>query len=655
MLSFRRAVSALVVAFGVLLSLSAGTVKAQVISQYSGTLTNASATFDRPEDVTTEGAPPTELYGDSNFKYQAQIVTISNPGTYTVASATDFDGYIILYQGSFDPNNPLQNALDADDDFGNLRRSSFDITLQPGTYILVTTSFSPTLVYSETVGKFHNRVYVRGTPTPRFARPNVGTPPTTVASATGTAGSVYYEIVDIASQVTQSGLYAITVTSNNPLLLDNFSILYNGAFNPAAPLTNVLASNDTFGTGTTNSGFKINLTAGQPYKVVVTGSTNVDFDPGNYVVTVTRLPDPPATQFQRPNVGYPPASLATATNYPYYVTPWTPTTSGFYKIKTVATNPGLFNTFTVLYQTSVNVGDPLTNAIVANDTFANEGGASGFYFSATAGQTYQIVVTGSGTLDYGAYTNEITLVAPLKNSFMDTTVGAPAITDRPNAGIPPTTQNTADPPHKAYTMTVSANGDYTLHLIRDNSVNTDYDTFLILYNGAFNPADSLVNVYAANDDFDTMTGFNRSALLNLPMATGIEYTVVVTGFGTTDEGGFKLEAFGPGNVRIARPVAISGTVSTGIPFRTLPITFRLRPVGGTSGDDIVQNVAITTDADGNAPFELRNVPSGNYNIGVKGELTLQTVVSNVDASNDVSGVVVTLRSGDSNADTHRRL
>lgn len=652
MLAFRRAMSVLVLVCGLLFSLSAGTAQAQVIDSYTAALTAASPAFQRP----IAGTPPTVGSGGAVYKYHQRTITIATTGNYSFASNADFDNYTFLYSGSFDPNNPLTNAITGNDDYvsGNLRRSGFSITnLAAGTYILVTTTFSSAFVPSATSGNFLNRVFVTGTPTPRFARPNAGAPPTTVSTA-ATSNNVYYEVVDIASQVTQNGFYAIRVVSNNPIALDNFSILYNGAFTPATPLVNAIVANDTFGTAT-DSGYKVNLTAGQPYKVVVTGSTNFDFDPGNYVVSVTKITDPPATTFQRTGVGYPPAATVTG-SYPYYLETWTPATAGFYKIKTVATDPNLFNTFTALYDTTFDPANPLTNIIVANDTFTNEGGASGFYFSAAAGHTYKIVVTGTTVTDFGEFTTQKDLVAPLKKTVVDSTVGAPAITDRPieNATsplLPPTTQSTFDPPHKAYQMSVSASGNYTLHMIRDNTVNTTYDTYLLVYNGALTPASSLTNVFAGSDDFDTMTSFNRSALVNLPLTAGVQYTVVATGYATDDEGGFKLEAFGPGNVQIGTTVKITGTLTTVVPNKTLPISFRLRPVGGTPADDITKNVTVTTAADGTAPFELRDIPSRAYNIAAKGELTLQSVVTNVDASGgDVSGVAITLLSGDSQAD-----
>ena len=58
---------------------------------------------------------------------------------YQVTSAQDFDGYILLYENSFDPKNPEENLIAQNDDFGD--GSRVVATLEAGTrYVLVTTA-----------------------------------------------------------------------------------------------------------------------------------------------------------------------------------------------------------------------------------------------------------------------------------------------------------------------------------------------------------------------------------------------------------------------------------------------------------------------------------------------------------------------------------
>ena len=70
---------------------------------------------------------------------------VDTTGLYTVTSTQDYDGFIFIYQNSFDPNNQLTNFVAADDDFGTNASQILDVNLSTGTvYYLVTTSYSPT-------------------------------------------------------------------------------------------------------------------------------------------------------------------------------------------------------------------------------------------------------------------------------------------------------------------------------------------------------------------------------------------------------------------------------------------------------------------------------------------------------------------------------
>jgi hypothetical protein len=81
-----------------------------------------------------------------------------------------------------------------------------------------------------------------------------------------------------------------TITSLATGGWDNFLVLYQGSFNPAAPLTNALAANDDFGF-IGQSRIVRSLTAGTTYVVVTTGFTNSSF--GSFTNTVSdTIPEP---------------------------------------------------------------------------------------------------------------------------------------------------------------------------------------------------------------------------------------------------------------------------------------------------------------------------------------------------------------------------
>ncbi|MBS0188248.1 MAG: PEP-CTERM sorting domain-containing protein [Planctomycetes bacterium] len=97
-------------------------------------------------------------------------------------------------------------------------------------------------------------------------------------SAVGTA--VRYEVFQFT--VTQNGSYTFQNTATGGW--DNFTFLYQNAFNPGSPLLNGIASNDD-NPGIGLSGFSIALTAGTQYFYVATGFANTDF--GAYRVDVS--------------------------------------------------------------------------------------------------------------------------------------------------------------------------------------------------------------------------------------------------------------------------------------------------------------------------------------------------------------------------------
>jgi hypothetical protein len=118
---------------------------------------------------------------------------------------------------------------------------------------------------------------------PTFNRPV--TP--TIKSSVGTA--VAYQITEFVVDV--SGTYTLTLVSQTPAY-DPFLLLYNGAFDPDAPLADLIALDDDIVPGNlTTSRIVVDLELARGYQAIVTGFNNIDF--GAYTLTF----DGPGTTF----------------------------------------------------------------------------------------------------------------------------------------------------------------------------------------------------------------------------------------------------------------------------------------------------------------------------------------------------------------------
>ncbi|PTM08318.1 MAG: hypothetical protein DA408_20755, partial [Bacteroidetes bacterium] len=104
----------------------------------SGVLDVGDPTFTRPPATEDPGAPPTCYY--ERFDFSIDAVDLY---TFSMAGVFGQDLYFALYQGGFDPNNPLNNLLATDDDGGPGFNPELMIQLMliPGNYTLVTTTF----------------------------------------------------------------------------------------------------------------------------------------------------------------------------------------------------------------------------------------------------------------------------------------------------------------------------------------------------------------------------------------------------------------------------------------------------------------------------------------------------------------------------------
>lgn len=106
--------------------------------------------------------------------YSVQAFTVSSNGLYDLSSVqgldsagNQYDGFIFLYAGSFDPMNPLSNGIAADDD-GDEGAGTSDIlgvSLMSGTtYYAVTSAFDPAVTtFGSGSGPFENTISGPGT------------------------------------------------------------------------------------------------------------------------------------------------------------------------------------------------------------------------------------------------------------------------------------------------------------------------------------------------------------------------------------------------------------------------------------------------------------------------------------------------------------
>ncbi|GGE44116.1 hypothetical protein GCM10007421_17900 [Halopseudomonas oceani] len=133
-LRLRSAISAaLLCTGGFALNASAAT------ASYSGNLNAPDGSWNRPfaDGSCCSGLGP--------VTYNAQPFYVGTDGSYSLESSQTYDGYLFVYQGSFDPADQVANFVAGDDDGnGGVTTSNIDnINLTAGTrYIIVDTGFA---------------------------------------------------------------------------------------------------------------------------------------------------------------------------------------------------------------------------------------------------------------------------------------------------------------------------------------------------------------------------------------------------------------------------------------------------------------------------------------------------------------------------------
>lgn len=139
------------------------------------------------------------------------------------------------------------------------------------------------------------------------------------------------------------------------------------------------------------------------------------------------------------------------------------------------------------------------------------------------------------------------------------TTGGPTY-NRPLAGNPPTGLSAVGTAvrYQAFTISVDTSATYLF----DTFAGTLTDSFMFLYGpGGFNAASPLTNVLVGDDD----TGTGNMSQFSRALTAGTNYTVVVTGFGNTDFGTYRLDISGVGNITLVpAPGAVAALALAGV-------------------------------------------------------------------------------------------
>jgi PEP-CTERM motif len=124
--------------------------------------------------------------------------------------------------------------------------------------------------------------------------------------------------------------------------------------------------------------------------------------------------------------------------------------------------------------------------------------------------------------------------------FTGDTVGGPTY-NRAISGIPPTALSGVGTAvrYAVNSFTVSQSGGYNFF----NA--TNYDSYLGIHAGTFNPANALQNAIGYNDDF---LGTLDAGFTGLNLLAGTSYFAISSGFDNNDFGAFTLTISGPGNI-----------------------------------------------------------------------------------------------------------
>jgi hypothetical protein len=244
------------------------------------------------------------------------------------------------------------------------------------------------------------------------------------------------------------------------------------------------------------------------------------------------------------------STSGTAVNYVAYTFSVTGGTYGF-------STAGAFDTFTTLYSGAFDPAHPLTNAVIGNNGLISASvGTAGFSASLGAG-TYTYVTTAANNTEAGFFSTSINgagivpisvpvpaAPSPRVLTVSGNTTGGP-ISARPDVDDGGTTivsTNATAVAFQTFQFRVGAVGTYSF------LSNGDYDTFLSVYLGAYDPSNPLANLIGFNDDGGDLIFTNHVSAFAEDLLPGFTYTLVTAGFANDSFGPFADAVVGPGAV-----------------------------------------------------------------------------------------------------------
>ena len=249
--------------------------------------------------------------------------------------------------------------------------------------------------------------------------------------------------------------------------------------------------------------------------------------------------------------GTPTGASSTGTAVQYNAYSFTVGTSGAYSFLTA----GSYDTFTTLYSGGPGQVMATTNALVGNDDLVAGIGTSGLSYGLTAGTLYTYVTSAFLNSEHGYFSTAIggagTIVPttvttpvvadPKVRTFTGTTVGGATYA---RADDPSTVSTDGSAvAYKTFQFTVGAVGTYGFEMTGD------YDSFLSLYAGAFDPAHPLANLVGLDDDTYANNAFitNTSAFAD-DLVPGVTYTLVMSAYANGEAGFYSNAITGPGAI-----------------------------------------------------------------------------------------------------------
>jgi hypothetical protein len=240
----------------------------------------------------------------------------------------------------------------------------------------------------------------------------------------------------------------------------------------------------------------------------------------------------------------------------YSVATFTVSETGTYSVATA----GAFDTMTFVYSGVFNPAAPTTNVVGGNDDLNAGIRTSGVSVGLTAGQTYSFVTTSAFPNQTGSFANSITgpgtvtaLSVPTPAAggstlvtVAGTTTGGPTYRRATDDGTQLSDVGT-DVAFKTIQFTVGSVGTYAF------LATGDFDTFLSLYAGAFDPTDALTNFVTGNDDAFSLSTFDfitDVSSLGADLVPGVIYTLVTSAFASDESGLFSESITGPGAITL---------------------------------------------------------------------------------------------------------